>query len=794
MKGEYLRKWSVFQMKRKLIVLNFVFMLTMLFGVTAHAQFSETISLVSLNMKHETFSSSFVKTEAELVLNKPESLFLREIEVEVQNAHSPKSIEIMNEYHYTDDSTITLTLESPNFQEEGAWNIKRITVIDEDGNRHDLNLTKVTNKTLFTLYFPKPKLTKVEGIEKSFDITQLNKVKPFYMTIDLQGLNVPDEELRVILENKAKKEDYHTSARFDSKRKQFVVDGLEEYIDMWNGIGTWQLKEVSFYDSDTNHSYNVQIPNNLKQVFQIRPDTTLPVFKSAKVTHSKTKGSQLIVHGDDNSGFYQVKAQFKHLASGIVKTIEPWEGHSKVAEVKLERYDFGIAGKWELVGLELIDMYENKLKVKSVPKKMIVTFEEYDVHSRNFVVANGTVKLTKLFEEDRYIERIIVLEGATLIVNVDSTFPIHSYGTVVVEKGKHLKNTVYAKQFKNGTGKKAGTVYLKGSNRLQKRVVTKTPYNLGIVELNKGISLNEDKKTFNLKGLAFPGTKAVKIDGKSISVQKNGAFAKNGLVAKGKVVVIEVTDRYGKKHVTKHKIYDYKPATATVNLKPGIYLKGTVLKVKATKDAEVVYNGFQPGNIYPVVGGMYRDGIPLNKSLIYELELFDPALGKTIPGPKGEYIILDLQKVSDLDRSIKGTTKPATSITVRVNGKTYKTVADRKGKFKIDVDLKKATSYTIQAVNGKLKSSLFKQKVIDKTAPVKASISEASSKSGIVKGKAEPTATVVMTYGKKTVQAQVKGNGTFSINIKGLKKNSHLYVQVKDRAGNKSVRTKHTIR
>lgn len=85
MKREYLRKWSVFQVKRKLIVLNFVFMLTMLFGVTAHAQFSETISLVSLNMKHETFSSSFVKTEAELVLNKPESLFLREIEVEVQN-------------------------------------------------------------------------------------------------------------------------------------------------------------------------------------------------------------------------------------------------------------------------------------------------------------------------------------------------------------------------------------------------------------------------------------------------------------------------------------------------------------------------------------------------------------------------------------------------------------------------------------------------------------------------------------------------------------------------------------
>ncbi|MGY0202153.1 hypothetical protein ACW7EJ_00180, partial [Acinetobacter soli] len=47
--------------------------------------------------------------------------------------------------------------------------------------------------------------------------------------------------------------------------------------------------------------------------------------------------------------------------------------------------------------------------------------------------------------------RIIVLEGATLIVNADVTLPIHAYGTVIVEKGKRVKETVYAKQFKSGS-------------------------------------------------------------------------------------------------------------------------------------------------------------------------------------------------------------------------------------------------------------------------------------------------------------------------------------------------------
>ncbi|MFN3634066.1 hypothetical protein, partial [Exiguobacterium profundum] len=82
------------------------------------------------------------------------------------------------------------------------------------------------------------------------------------------------------------------------------------------------------------------------------------------------------------------------------------------------------------------------LTVKSIPKGLAMAFEEYDVDSRNWVVTSGTVNLTKLFEENRYIERIIVLEGATLIVNADVTLPIHAYGTVIVEKGKRVKETV----------------------------------------------------------------------------------------------------------------------------------------------------------------------------------------------------------------------------------------------------------------------------------------------------------------------------------------------------------------
>lgn len=778
----------------RLLLLTTILLLgTSFIGEPIKGATEDQVSLVSMKASGKTFSSSHVKTDIVLKLDKSPELGIWQVEAELQNVQSPKEKETVFAYPNMDGFEIIVDLESWNFQAEGDWVLTRLIVRDENGDEHQLDLSHIPDKKVFTLAFPKPKLTKVDGILKTLDVTQLNKVKSFFMTIDLDGLKVPTDPMSLILENKQAKEEFYLTPVYHAEKKQFEVDLSDQNLGDWNAIGTWSLKEISFYDDETNHRYDVQLPVNLKPVFQVTPDTTLPVFKSVKMVHSKTKDSQLVVQADDNSGFFKVRATFKHLPSGITKTLEPWEGRSKTAVLDLKRWDFSMSGKWELVGLELIDMYENKLYVKSIPKGLTMAFEEYDVDSRNWVVANGTVNLTKLFEENRHIERIIVLEGATLIVNTDATLPIHAYGTVIMEKGKRVKETVYAKQFKSGTGKLASTVYLKGNNTIKKRVVTKTPYNLGLVELSKGISLNEDKKTFNLKGLALPGTKAIKIDGKTVAVQKNGTFAMKGLIAKGKVVTIELTDRYGKKHVSKHKIYDYKPATAKFNLLPGIYKKGTVLKVTATKDAEIVYSGFKSGEMYAVVGDFYRSGIPLNESLIYQIHMIDPALGG-LTGPKGEFAILDVKPVSNLDRAITGVTKPKTVITIRVNGKTYTTTSDSKGKFAVNVSLKQAKTYTIQAVNGKLKSPLYTTAIVDKIAPAKATVNAVTAKSGVVQGKAEPKATVVVTYGKKTMQTKVTDKGTYKLTFKGLKKGATLSVRVRDAAGNLSPSVKQLIK
>ena len=779
----------------RLLLLTTIFLLgTSFIGEPIKGATGGQVSLVSMKAPGKTFSSSHVKTDIVLKLDKSPALGIWQVEMDLQNIQSPKETETLFAYPNMDGLEITVDLESWNFQAEGDWVLTRLIVRDENGDEHQLNLSHIPDKKVFTLAFPKPKLTKVDGISKTLDVTQLNRVKSFFMTIDLDGLKVPTDPMSLILENKQAKEEFYLTPVYHAEKKQFEVDLSDLDLNEWNAIGTWSLKRVSFYDDETNHRYDVQLPINLKPVFQVTPDTTLPVFKSVKMVHSKTKDSQLVVQADDNSGFFKVKATFKHLPSGITKTLEPWEGRSKIAKVDLNRRDFGMAGKWELIGLDVIDMYDNVLTVKSIPKGLAMAFEEYDVTSRNWVVTSGTVNLTKLFEENRYIERIIVLEGATLIVNADVTLPIHAYGTVIVEKGKRVKETVYAKQFKSGTGKLAGTVYLKGNNTIKKRVVTKTPYNLGLVELSKGISLNEDKKTFNLKGLALPGTKAIKIDGKTVAVQKNGTFAMKGLIARGKLVTIEVTDRYGKKHISKHKVYDYKPATAKFDLKPGIYKKGTVLKVTATKDAEIIYNGFKPGDMYAYVGGFYQGGIPLLTSLMYEIQLSDPVFGKVIRGPKGEFAVLDVKPVSNLDRAITGVTKPKTVITVRVNGKTYTATADSKGKFAVNVSLKQAKTYTIQAVNGKLKSPLYTTAIVDKIAPAKATVNAVTAKSGVVQGKAEPKATVVVTYGKKTMQTKVTDKGTYKLTFKGLKKGTTLSVRVKDAAGNLSPSVKQLIK
>ncbi|MGY0202327.1 hypothetical protein ACW7EJ_01305, partial [Acinetobacter soli] len=80
----------------------------------------------------------------------------------------------------------------------GDCTLSRLIVRDENGGEHHLDLSLVPDKKVFTLAFPKPKLTKVDGILKTLDVTQLNKVKSFFMTIDLDGLKVPTDPMSLI--------------------------------------------------------------------------------------------------------------------------------------------------------------------------------------------------------------------------------------------------------------------------------------------------------------------------------------------------------------------------------------------------------------------------------------------------------------------------------------------------------------------------------------------------------------------------------------------------------------------
>ena len=81
--------------------------------------------------------------------------------------------------------------------------------------------------------------------------------------------------------------------------------------------------------------------------------------------------------------------------------------------------------------------------------------------------------------------------------------------------------------------------------------------------------------------------------------------------------------------------------------------------------------------------------------------------------------------------------------------------------------------------------------VLDKTNPNAATVQKVTTKTTVVKGKAEKKSTVTIYKGKKKLKSgKVSKKGTFSIKIAKQKEGTALHIFVQDAAKNKSKLTK----
>ena len=151
--------------------------------------------------------------------------------------------------------------------------------------------------------------------------------------------------------------------------------------------------------------------------------------------------------------------------------------------------------------------------------------------------------------------------------------------------------------------------------------------------------------------------------------------------------------------------------------------------------------------------------------------------------------------VSDLAKTVTGKAEANATLTVKIGKKTYTAKADTKGNFSITIPSQIAgTRIDVSAIDaaGNV-SKTVKITVIDKTAP--ATPSQLKATPGTVTGKTEARSTVYVKAGSKVVgKATASKSGTFKVKIKKQKVGKNLSVYAIDKAGNKSVAKKITIK
>jgi hypothetical protein len=157
-----------------------------------------------------------------------------------------------------------------------------------------------------------------------------------------------------------------------------------------------------------------------------------------------------------------------------------------------------------------------------------------------------------------------------------------------------------------------------------------------------------------------------------------------------------------------------------------------------------------------------------------------------------------VNEVKDFNRKIAGKAEAGSTVTILVGSKVIgETTANSKGNFAVMISAQKAGT-VLKVVATDLAENTSKSTsitVIDKTPPAKPTVSNVTSTSVKVTGKAEVGSTVVVKVGSQVIGTVIVGkDGKYSVGISKQKVNVVLTVSLKDKSGNESVAVKVTVK
>ena len=582
--------------------------------------------------------------------------------------------------------------------------------------------------------------------------------------------------------------------------KDVYVARIRMEEDMPSGI--WKPRSLLLYDNAGNSLYMNRYDNtfgNEGEFFlkDYQDDVVPPVFKYLSLSQSfldQTQPLDLKVQATDDTKVKNVKVTSRHNDSQKehVTTLYP--------STELDEYQASIqisddleAGKWTISSIEVEDLNGNKtLVTEGLNDYTFTVFPRIQTLGKTFYTENTSLMYTTI-SGDVYIgpQAVVSLSGTTVYGNVYVLGAMRSYG------GLRVTGTIYANSFSFGSSSLyQGGVVFSGSNSVSGMVASNDPLNRNIpFKLYEEPIVETDGKV-TLSGATVPVVD-VTLEGEKLNINTDGTFrVKDYPIGIKRKLTFGFEDIFGNAWTKTYDVFDRSKPVVTSSLSSGIYAKGKILSLNATKNAKIYYttDGSDPTDMSQVFNGEteVHDGVNLRYVAIDALNI------QSDVGDLKLYTY-EVDPFVEESNTIKGTGTPGLNVDILKDGKSIaNTVIDSSGQFKMKVDQQKVGTRLVVRfeING-LENDEYNFVVEDHIAPILKLPLETTDDVLQLKGESEMGATVTIYENELKEKQLGKGivgaDGKFTIAFSRPSGNA-LYVVSTDASGNASKPQKVTLK
>ncbi|MGN7853492.1 Ig-like domain-containing protein [Exiguobacterium sp. 22311] len=586
---------------------------------------------------------------------------------------------------------------------------------------------------------------------------------------------------------------------YDTEKEAYVGQ-ITMTEDMPSGI--FKPTSLIIYDNANNSLYlsiyNAFFGEESEFVLNdYQADMLPPVFESLSLSQSvldQTQPLEIKVKATDDTKVKNVKITSRHNNSKKeqVTTLFPSTERDEY-QASIQINDNLEAGQWTISSVEIEDLNGNKtLVTDGLNDYTFTVFPRIQTLGKTFYTENTSLMYTTI-SGDIYIgpQAVVSLSGTTIYGNVYVLGAMRSYG------GLRVTGTIYANSFSFGSSSLyQGGVVFSGSNSVSGMVASNDPLNRNIpFKLYEEPIVETDGKV-TLSGATVPVVD-VTLEGEKLNINTDGTFrVKDYPIGIKRKLTFEFRDIFGNAWTKTYDVFDRSKPVVTPSLSSGIYAKGRILSLNATKNAKIYYttDGLDPTDMSQVFNGEteVHEGVNLRYVAIDALN---------IQSDVGELNLYTYEVEPFLEESntIKGTGTPGMNVNVLKDGKSIaNTVIDSSGQFKIKVDQQKVGTRLVVRfeING-LENDEYNFVVEDHIAPLLKLPLETTDDVLQLKGESESGSTVTI-YDTESKEKQLgKGttgvDGKFSIPFERPSGNA-LYVVSTDASGNASKPQKVTLK